>query len=362
MNAPTVTNKQKLVVLLLLVIQNATVSLMARYSRGILKEKYLNTSVVIIIEIFKLVISSLMIINNKGDSYLNNKPWTFIQKLIYLIKNSGYSWIPAGSYFIQNTLQYVALQNLTAAVYACLQQLKIISAAIFSVIILGKRYHIRKWRALILLTLGGILMEYHTFELHESGQLTDEGSISDPIIGTIAILSIVLLSGFAGVITQKLLQNKGGNSDIKLSVWDRNLQLSFWSLPVGVLSLLLKDRQELMEIGFFGNWTINTCIIVLLYGIGGILVAITIKYTDVVVKGFASAISLICICIFGSLMLGDTLDIIFTIGAAITVIATFNYSDNGNTKTSPTNVAKHSSNNDNNESERASLMNGSTKK
>ena len=324
--------KQTFVILTLLVIQNASTSLLARYSRGVLKEKYLNTSVVISGEIIKLIVSIYMIRFHNTESSLNNNPsWNIFNKLFYLIKNIGYSWIPALCYFIQNILVYVALQNLTSAVYACLQQLKIISAAIFSFIILGKRFHIRQWRALFLLCLGGILMEYHTFQLHSKGKLANDDSISNPYIGTIAIFSVVLLSGFTGVLIQKILQNKGINNDSQLSMWDRNFQLSFWSIIIGSIAMIIKDGNELTENGFFYNWSKYTIIIIILLSLGGILVAVIIKYTDVVVKGFASAISLICICIFGSIILGDTLDIIFAIGASITLIASFNYRDDGST-------------------------------
>ena len=52
-----------------------------------------------------------------------------------------------------------------------------------------------KWRALILLCSGGLLMEYHSFEMHDDGHLQNA---SDPVKETAAILSIVGLSGFVG--------------------------------------------------------------------------------------------------------------------------------------------------------------------
>jgi len=60
---------------------------------------------------------------------------------------------------------------------------------------------------------------------------------------------------------------------------------------------------------------------------GGILVAITIKYTDVIIKGFASAMSMVIISLLGYTLLNDTLDLIFLVGVIVTVIATFNYND-----------------------------------
>ena len=112
-----------------------------------------------------------------------------------------------------------------------------------------------------------------------------------------------------------------------MSLWDRNFQMAFWSIVFGCVTLFYDSSYMMENGGFFGGWTINTWILVFLWGIGGILVAITIKYTDVIIKGFASAISLILISIAGSALLGDDLDLIFGLGAIITIIATFNYNE-----------------------------------
>lgn len=81
------------------------------------------------------------------------------------------------------------------------------------------------------------------------------------------------------------------------------------------------------EGGFFHGFSSVTVLLVGVWTCGGLLVAMTIKYTNVIIKGFASAMSLILICICGSMFLGDYLDMIFLIGATVTIIATFNYND-----------------------------------
>lgn len=93
--------------------------------------------------------------------------------------------------------------------------------------------------------------------------------------------------------------------------------------------------------------------------------AMTIKYLDVIIKGFASAISLILICFCGSLFLGDYLDIVFLVGATVTVIATFNYNDKEKPldfkeKWTPPNMVKSEGNSPNvAESERQPLKHSS---
>ena len=127
--------------------------------------------------------------------------------------------------------------------------------------------------------------------------------------------------------TQLLLKNKTikKTDTLQLSIWDRNIQFAFWSVLFGVLSLFM-DTSWIYD-GLFAEWSILTVILVFIWTLGGLLVALTIKYTNVIIKGFASAMSLILICINGWLLLNDYLDMIFIVGAIVTVIATFNYNE-----------------------------------
>eukprot|EP01084_Bolivina_argentea_P112523 200671_1 len=324
----TNTCKYRIIVLGMLVVQNATQTLVMRYSRGVLNEHYHPGSVVLLTEICKLLTCIFIVYCDLGKSVIFNKHNTLdeniINRIIHLIKSSGYTCIPTTCYFIQNSLQYVASENLTSSVYAVLQQMKILSAAIASVIMLNKHLSWNKWRALFLLCCGGLLMEYHTFQMHDQDILQNN---NDPVKGTAAILTIAGLSGFAGVCTELLLKNKSikKTDTLQLSIWDRNMQFASWSVLFGILSLFID--MSWTDTGLFSNWSIVTIILVLLWTLGGLLVAFSIKYTNVIMKGFASAISLIFICINGWLLLSDYLDMIFIIGAIVTIIATFNYND-----------------------------------
>jgi UDP-sugar transporter A1/2/3 len=62
--------------------------------------------------------------------------------------------IPAGLYTLQNNLLFVALSNLDAATYQVTYQLKILTTALFSVLMLGKKLDSIKWISLVLLMMG----------------------------------------------------------------------------------------------------------------------------------------------------------------------------------------------------------------
>ena len=166
-------------------IQNATQTLMMRYSRGILNESYNPTMAVIATECCKFSVCTILIAIGIGESGLAASHHSIASKgklsvfiplifhsdsaiespfeslvifliylcthctvyfclflyeypVVHLVGNSGYTWVPATCYFLQNSLQYVASENLSSSVFAVLQQMKILSAALASVFILGR--------------------------------------------------------------------------------------------------------------------------------------------------------------------------------------------------------------------------------
>ena len=62
--------------------------------------------------------------------------------------------LPAILYTIQNNLQYLAIANLSPALFQVLYQMKVVTAALFSVIILRRRLRLRKWFPIVLLNVG----------------------------------------------------------------------------------------------------------------------------------------------------------------------------------------------------------------
>jgi len=310
----------KAICLCALVAQNTGLVIVTRYSKGVLQEEYIASSVVLMMELTKLIFAATCVTLKKEDSFLNNKAWSPTEKLIWLIKNSLVMGVPALCYFVQNLLAYTALENLSSSVYGVLQQAKILTAAIFSVVLLRKKISLTKWRALLLLFLGATLVEHHTFQEHG-----DDAS-GDPVTGTLAMLTMISMSGFAGVYYEKVLKGVNQSPADKLSVWDRNVQLATWSIGFAMFGLF-KDRTKIQENGLFYGWSFVTVFQCFLMTSGGLLVAVIIKYCDVIIKGMATTIALITISLVGWWFLGDDLDLIFVIGMTCTIIAVLNYNE-----------------------------------
>ena len=65
-------------------------------------------------------------------------------------------FIPSGLYVIQNNLLYIATSNLPADVYQVLYQMKVITTAFFSVVMLNRKISVAQWSYVATLAIGDL--------------------------------------------------------------------------------------------------------------------------------------------------------------------------------------------------------------
>lgn len=225
-------------------------------------------------------------------------------------------------------MQYVAATNLDAATFQVTYQLKILTTAFFSVVLLRKPLSRLKWISLALLTAGialvvlpkdtssYIMAWFFSSDLQTSSiEESDDGSLGNQsnAQGFFAVLMACLLSGLAGVYFEKILkapakqqpdQQQMQDIEGKVNVpseddddddhhhhhddeispeaaalWIRNVQMSFFSILVGmVFVVLLQDGTTIAEKGFFVNYTPLTWCVIGIQAFGGLIVALVVKY------------------------------------------------------------------------------------
>jgi UDP-sugar transporter A1/2/3 len=130
--------------------------------------------------------------------------------------------IPAILYLLQNNLQYYSVRLLDAATFQVTYQLKILTTALCSVLILNKKLRLTQWGSLIVLTAGIALVQLPSFD----GNLELD---VDRVTGLLGVVASCLLSGLAGVWFEKVLKES------KATLWVRNIQLSIFSLLPGLI-------------------------------------------------------------------------------------------------------------------------------
>jgi len=312
----------KYLCLFTLVIQTSTLVLALRYSRktsGDDGQKYLPSTAVVVSEVLKLF-TCCMVLFKKSDSSVSLLKKDLRNQVFENWTDSVKLMVPAVLYTIQNNLLFLALSYLDAATYQVTYQLKILTTAMFSVVMLGRHLNPLKWISLIILMFGVALVQL------PSGNSKDkleekEHTMSAQLIGLVAVLIACFSSGFAGVYFEKLLKGS------KVSLWMRNVVLAFYGIIFGVTGVIMNDFTAVYENGYFQGYTKTTWFVIILQAYGGLLVAAVVKYADNILKGFATSISILVSSVFSYYFFGDfDPSLNFIIGATGVLTATYLYS------------------------------------
>ncbi|KAF7731725.1 hypothetical protein EC973_008897 [Apophysomyces ossiformis] len=299
--------------LVVLVAQNSLLVLMMRYSRiGTELEQalYIASTAVFMAELLKIA-ACLAVLRYQQRS------WAICARLIheeiFMKSNETLKMlIPSALYALQNNLLYIALSNLEAATFQVTYQLKILSTAIFSVILLGKSLSGRQWFALILLMVGVTLVQSQSMS---SPPMTET---QNPWIGLCAVLTSCVSSGFAGCYFEKILKSS------TTSMWVRNIQLGICGAAFSLVGVL-GDWPLIQTGGLFQGYSCITWLVIINQALGGLLVSIVVKYADNILKGFATSVSIIVSSIISSYLFEFQPSIQFIIGAIAVILATYIY-------------------------------------
>ncbi|KAF7223291.1 transcript variant X1, partial [Nothobranchius furzeri] len=299
-----------------LVLQTTSLVLTMRYSRTLKEDgpRYLASSAVVLSEVLKIFACTVLVLFENNFSFRSMNQLLkeeIVKKPVDTVKLA----VPAGIYTLQNNLLYVALSNLDAATYQVTYQLKILTTALFSVSMLGKRLVLHQWLSLLLLMAGVALVQWPT-DLEQ--KVLTPGS---QFMGVTAVLIACLSSGFAGVYFEKILK------ETKQSVWVRNIQLGLFSFVFGLMGMMVYDGRSVVKSGMFQGYNTITWIVVILQAVGGLVVAMVIKHADNILKGFATSMSIILSTLISYFLLHDFNPTgVFFVGAMLVIAATFLYS------------------------------------
>ncbi|KAG8225749.1 hypothetical protein J437_LFUL016101 [Ladona fulva] len=303
----------KYVSLITLTLQNAALGLSMRYARTRSGDMFLSSSAVLMAEVVKLVTCLVLVYYEEGN--LRNWYKSLYKTIVQQPFDTLRVCVPSLVYIIQNNLLYVSASHLDAATYQVTYQLKILTTAMFSVVILRRSLLFIQWIALVVLLSGVVLVQLaQTIVVQPIG-----GVEQNRLLGFIAALSACFLSGFAGIYFEKILKG----SDI--SVWMRNVQLSFLSLPFGLLTCLVNDWSKVREHGLFFGYDLFVIYLVVLQALGGLVVAMVVKFADNILKGFATSLAIVISCVASIYLFNFHMTFQFFSGALLVICSIFMY-------------------------------------
>jgi solute carrier family 35 (UDP-sugar transporter), member A1/2/3 len=351
----------KSIALIVLVAQNCSTMLVLRYSRistPMGGARYLSSTAVVMIEVLKVASSSVLYYCWRNDG--RARTWGSIFNRTMLLCS-----IPAALYAVQNNLLFFALSNLDAAVYQVFSQFKVLTTALFSVLLLRKAISKVQWIALLLLMLGVAAVQLSQQQQDAGDDSNDANDANDQnvFVGTLSVLTMAVTSGLAGVYFEKILkkqpttattsgdgdkasakekekEEKESNGTEKAddaskaaspyasldAVWLRNIQLGTWGLAFSAAVMFANDSEPLLSDGFFFGYTVAVYITIALQALGGLVTAVVVRFADNLIKAFATSFSVILSALISGYLFNFELSLLFVAGTALVFAATNLYS------------------------------------
>jgi UDP-sugar transporter A1/2/3 len=345
--SPTRLRFLRFITLVTLLFSDGTYSILRRYSRGVLHQTYSVNEVLLLGEVIKLAFSIYMMSSSSNQ--------TSLDRLSLLLMNSKKMLILALIYLAGNVLSYFSLERVGAGTFVVIANLKTLTTAIFSTLMLGNQFSWTQWRALVLLITGVVIFVLPTLndkDMEEDAEtITDSStsieSESAVILGVAAQLLTVTLSGYASIYFEKSIKHD------PFDIWERNFQLGFYSILM-YITLIYFEPGEIFE-----NWTPLAFVVSCLGACGGLLVALSIKYGDSVLKTLAISGSVIYANVVDYIFLGGPMTMSMGLSAVVVVIAVLDYNWDATPSSPPSSkksIGDGTHNDDNVEAEMIGLM------
>lgn len=323
----------KLLLLVMMVLQNSSCVLVGRYTRANVpkEDQYQVNHLILVIELSKFLASCALEHYTSGGRLLPNLQMHVLNKPFDALKIT----IPALLYLFQNTLLYVALENLTAPIFQVTYQFKLVTTAIMSVVMLQRKYSSQQWICLVMISFGVAMVV-----LGESKDTSEEDAAkqghTNLLVGLFAVTCACMSSALAGVYFEKVLKKpaESNNDDAAktppASLWMRNIQLAFYSVVIAAVQGWMQakpeddDGTQKSYLHGFNGWTWT---LVILQAGGGLLVAAVIKYADNVLKGLATGVSVVFSSALSMLLFSTPLGMKFVVGACLILTAVWFFSN-----------------------------------
>ena len=257
-----------------LLLQTTSIVLLMRYSKTRLDgghgHKYLASVAVLMAECLKLPFCLAMCARVTGLAGFADLIRT---EVVANWRDTLKCSVPAVAYTAQSNLLFIALANLDAPIYQVSYQSKTLFTALFSYLLLGRQLVSSQWLALVLLCAGTVLVS-------EMGGAAPKRLAGDEstTLGLIAVLSAGILSASSSVYFESMLKGQQLRPSIApASLWLRNVQLGVFALPLAALAVYSHDGVAVKKAGLMQGFDGLVWLIVVLNGVGGLLVAATMK-------------------------------------------------------------------------------------
>ncbi|CAN6578971.1 unnamed protein product [Malus baccata var. baccata] len=263
----------------LLTVLTSSQGILTTLSQSSGKYKYDYATVPFLAEVFKLIVSCLLLWRECriSPSVRMTTDWKSVR--LYPI--------PSVIYLIHNNVQFATLVYVDTSTYQILGNLKIVTTGILFRLFLRKKLSNIQWIAIVLLAVGTT-----TSQVKGCGEASCDSLFSAPIQGYMLGILSACMSALAGVYTEFLMKK---NND---SLYWQNVQLYTFGVIFNIARLLFDDFRGGFENGpwwqrLFNGYSLTTWLVVLNLGSTGLLVSWLMKYADNIVKVYSTSMAML---------------------------------------------------------------------
>lgn len=315
--------------LAMMIAQNMLTPLCFRFAATESKssERFSTPVSLTIMELIKFVLSFLLIAVEEGFS-ITRALSVFNEEVLQKPKDTLALAVPAVLYAIQNGSLQWAGGNLPAALFQVTYQGRLLITAMFSVLLLQKQLSRVQWLAIFLMAIGVGLVQVSNSKESKQATMANVAEQSVPL-GMVYLLTASLCTCFASVYFEKIVKQGGVSkpkgTTQKASIWVQNAQLAAFSTLInsfGVASeqLATTDARPLLH-----GFSISTWLMTVNNVFGGLIVALVIKHADNILRGFATALSTICVTLASVILFGFNLEPLFGVATMFVLGSTMLY-------------------------------------
>ncbi|KAM2075340.1 hypothetical protein ACFX1T_038240 [Malus domestica] len=263
----------------LLTVLTSSQGILTTLSQSNGKYKYDYATVPFLAEVFKLIVSCLLLWRECriSPSVRMTTDWKSVR--LYPI--------PSVIYLIHNNVQFATLVYVDTSTYQILGNLKIVTTGILFRLFLRKKLSNIQWIAIVLLAVGTT-----TSQVKGCGEASCDSLFSAPIQGYMLGILSACMSALAGVYTEFLMKK---NND---SLYWQNVQLYTFGVIFNIARLLFDDFRGGFENGpwwqrLFNGYSLTTWLVMLNLGSTGLLVSWLMKYADNIVKVYSTSMAML---------------------------------------------------------------------
>uniref|UniRef100_A0A183BL12 UDP-galactose transporter n=1 Tax=Globodera pallida TaxID=36090 RepID=A0A183BL12_GLOPA len=287
------------------IISQTTMPLMVRASRD-RDVAFIITVNVFCMDLIKLIFCAVL---------LSAKEWSFL-KFLKAAKMTVFGdpietakvCFPSIIYLIQNNLYYIALSNLESTTFLVIYQLKILTTALLLHFFLKKTLSSAQWMALVILMIGVSIVQSQ-YDPPPPHTKTEQS----PLVGFAAVTAMCFTSSFAGVYLELVLKQS------------QNIRMALFGIIISLALVWAKDRERIYKDGIFVGYDPMVWLMTVNNSLGGLLIAVVIKYADNIMKAYAQATAILGAAFGSWLIFNFVPNRLFAFGTALVALSVYLY-------------------------------------